>query len=66
MKKKLTKKFELVNYNFGIISNIPLDDFICQILDEEPQYDLFQVVDGVYATMGIVEHYRYLLLKRRV
>lgn len=63
--KKLTKKFELVNYNFGIFQDIPLDEFICQILDEEPEYDLFQVISGKYWYPGGSSEWRQLLLKRK-
>jgi len=66
MSNRLTKQFEIVNYKFGIFTDIPLDEFICNVLEEEPQYDLFQVIDGAYATLGGVTHYRYLLLKRKI
>jgi hypothetical protein len=65
MSTKLTKKFEIVNYTFGIFKDIALDDFICQVLEKEPDYELFQVIEGTYWHPGGTENYRQLLLKRK-
>jgi len=60
------KKIKIVNYQFGIFKDVSLEDFINQILDEEPEYDLFQVVDYEYWTMAGFERCRYLVLKLRI
>jgi len=59
------KKIKIVNYRFGIFKDIPLEDFINQILSEEPEYDLLQVVDYDYWTPAGFEYIRYLILKLR-
>jgi len=63
--KKLTRQYEIVNYNFGIFQDIPLVDFIEKTLIDEPEYDLFQVVDGAYWCPGGTVSYRQLILKRK-
>jgi len=58
------KTFKVVNYKFGIISNLNIDDFIELVLKDEPQYDLFQVIDYSFWALGQgITNVRYLILK---
>jgi len=56
------KKCKIVNYRFGIFKDIPLEDFINQVLEEEQGYELKQVVDYSFWTPAGFEYVRYLVL----
>ena len=63
--KKLTRKFEIVTYQYGLLSDIPSADFINQVMEQEPEYDLFQIISGSYWAPGGTEHWFQLVLKRK-
>lgn len=46
------KPYKIVNYKFGIISNLDLEQFIELLLVEEPDYDLFQVIEYYVFQLG--------------
>jgi len=57
------KQFKIINYRYGIFSNIPLEDFIEQVVTDFPDYELFQVVKNSWATMGQEYHELMLVLR---
>jgi len=58
------KPYKIVNYKWGIISNLELEQFIELVLAQELDYDLFQVVDYSYWQLGSgTVSVRYLILK---
>ena len=63
--KKLTRQYEIVDYNFGIFQDISLVDFIEMVLQQEPEYDLFQIIDNKYWYPAGTQSYRCLVLKRK-
>jgi len=57
------KKYLVINYKYGIFSDIELEEFIDMMLFENPEYDLFQVVEYYIFEFGSSYTVRKLILK---
>jgi len=57
------KKYIVINYRYGIFKNIELEEFINLMLIENPEYELFQVIEYFIFQLGGGNSVRKLILK---